>query len=262
MAVSMAIAVDTAMCYCCAVNFMLFQEDEWGRVLPLTDHRAAHCRDVLGLNPGDTLKVACLGLGTGIATVRSLTEGLDLVFPTAMEPPESPLGMRLILGHVRPLVMQRLFKDLASLGIASIWVVNAGLTESSYFKSSFWAKNEYQHYLLEGAMQGGLARLPEIQRFYTLDHALSALEERDIPNGEPSIRLACHPGDYPPLAPIFSTVSKYSIINLAIGPERGWNPPEIESLLAAGFTLHSLGPRILRTELVAASLGVLRAMAS
>lgn len=242
------------------MNFMLFHEDEWGKPLTLSDTRASHCRDILRLVPGDTIKVACLGKGTGIASIVSLDTNLVLSFPDELDPPEPGLSLRLILGHVRPLVMQRLFKDLASLGVSSIWVVNAGLTETSYFKSSFWAKNEYLQHLFEGAMQGGLAVIPEIKRFYSLGKALEALGETRTHQGQADVCLACHPGNYPPLAPVFNSVAANLTMNLAIGPERGWDAQELDNLLSEGFSVHSLGPRILRTELVASSLCVLRAM--
>ena len=37
-------------------------------------------------------------------------------------------------------------------------------------------------------------------------------------------------------------------LTLAIGPEGGWTPYEVEMLCARGFACHSLGARILRVE--------------
>jgi len=43
-------------------------------------------------------------------------------------------------------------------------------------------------------------------------------------------------------------------ITLAFGPEGGWNPRDIESIKALGFTPLRFGPRILRTETAAPAL--------
>ena len=42
-------------------------------------------------------------------------------------------------------------------------------------------------------------------------------------------------------------------ITLAIGPEGGFEPSEVEQLVAGGFTLCTLGPSILRFETAAVS---------
>lgn len=69
--------------------------------------------------------------------------------------------------------------------------------------------------------------------------------------------LACslfaHPGppsDLATLVPAARTAS----IRLAIGPEGGFHPSEVEQALAAGWRSVALGPRILRTETAALAL--------
>lgn len=234
------------------MNLVTFLEEEWGQPLDGGDRRAVHVREVLKLAPGDTLRVACIGRGSGTAVLLSADGPLVLNFPERLSPVEPPLPLGIILGHVRPLVMQRLFKDLASLGLAYIYVVNAGLTEASYFKASFWTKNEYMAHLIEGTMQGGLARLPEVRRFWTLSEAIQACDQ--------GLRIAAHIGPYPSLKHLVVDADPETMVTIAIGPERGWTVAEVEDCVQGGFTLASLGPRILRTELAASSLAVLRAL--
>jgi 16S rRNA (uracil1498-N3)-methyltransferase len=274
--------VAAGLCYAGPiVNQMLFSLSEWGQPLAPSDPRYRHGLKILGLKPGDQLKVGLLNYGSGSAQVRQFdAQGLVLDFPSTLTPPPARLGIRLLLGHVRPLVLQRLFKDFASLGVAEIWVINAGLTEGSYFQSSFWQHDEYQRFLLEGAEQGGDVVLPQVRRFYSFQAAIAALPA-PVEQG----RYIFHPGPYP-LCPhqllsqapaivvpslslgsnqtpqISLTLPPSDLLSLAIGPERGWTAMELSQAQDQGFMVYSLGPRILRTELVASALLTLASLGS
>ncbi len=61
--------------------------------------------------------------------------------------------------------------------------------------------------------------------------------------------LLAHPGNYPPCP---RGLTEKTL--LAIGPEGGFIPYEVEKLQAAGCEAVSLGPRILRVENAVTSL--------
>jgi 16S rRNA (uracil1498-N3)-methyltransferase len=61
--------------------------------------------------------------------------------------------------------------------------------------------------------------------------------------------------------PIAKTAPFASPVSLAIGPEGGFEPAELEQLVCAGFTLSTLGPSILRFETAAvAAVAVARSL--
>ncbi|MBT9531747.1 MAG: RNA methyltransferase, partial [Pseudomonas sp.] len=64
-----------------------------------------------------------------------------------------------------------------------------------------------------------------------------------------SLGLVGHPGDYP-ACPRAVTQP----VTLAIGPEGGWIPYEVEKLAAAGLQPVQLGERILRVETAVTAL--------
>jgi RsmE family RNA methyltransferase len=70
--------------------------------------------------------------------------------------------------------------------------------------------------------------------------------------GPYAARLVAHPGEgaFPSLA----TLPTDSRLLLAVGPEGGWTPFELELLLSHGFIAASWGPRTLRTDTACAVL--------
>jgi 16S rRNA U1498 N3-methylase RsmE len=73
------------------------------------------------------------------------------------------------------------------------------------------------------------------------------------------VRLIAHPGA-PPIETAVGRAAGPTV--LAIGPEGGWIPREVETFIARGFTPVSLGAPILRVETaVAAALGQLLVLA-
>jgi RsmE family RNA methyltransferase len=186
--------------------------------------------------------------------------GLVLDFPQELTPPLPRVPLRLIMGHVRPIVMQRLFKDMASLGIAELWIVNAGLTEASYFKSALWQEQSYIQYLLEGASQGADVLLPEVRRFYTLQACLDQLAASQSSVNSLGTRLYCHPGAFAPI--VLPPLLDQQSWTIGIGPERGWTHTECQMFQNAGFEPRSMGSRILRTEIAASGIAVLAGMYS
>lgn len=70
---------------------------------------------------------------------------------------------------------------------------------------------------------------------------------------EDALRLILHPG--PAGQPLRTALEKVSgapsKIVIAIGPEGGWSPAELDMASAAGWRMITLGPRVLRTETAA-----------
>lgn len=93
--------------------------------------------------------------------------------------------------------------------------------------------------VISACEQCGRTRVPEVQ----MPRALQALPEILHPD---TLRLILDPKSEHRL----STLSRLTpvAVTIAIGPEGGWSPRDLEILKDAGFIGFSLGPRILRTE--------------
>jgi len=221
------------------MNLLLLRDDDF---LPdgsarLTGRRLLHAREVLRAAQGDVLRAGRLGGLTGTAEILLLTESeLRLRVELTQEPPPRP-GIDLLLALPRPKALRKVLPAAASLGVDRIVLVNAARVEKSYFESKVFAGLD--ELLCQGLEQARDTRLPEVlvrERFRPfVEDELEALFAG-------SARLVAHPAARESLA------QRSGRALLAIGPEGGWVPFELELLRQRGFTAFTLGPRPLRVE--------------
>jgi RsmE family RNA methyltransferase len=226
------------------VNLIVLEPAEVGAdgSAVLRDHRARHICAVHRAAPGDVLRAGVIGGRIGTGTVRSVSEGevvLDVVL-TDDPPPRS--GIDVIMALPRPKVLRRILAMSATLGVGRVVVVNARAVEPSYFDSPALAPDAIRAELVLGLEQARDTRLPEVlvRRLFRpfVEDEVAQLWPDSIgrfvpdPTARQSIRAV--------------TPSEHCVI--AIGPEGGWIPFEINFLRDHGFEPISLGPRILRVE--------------
>ncbi|HRR35167.1 MAG TPA: RsmE family RNA methyltransferase [Kiritimatiellia bacterium] len=226
------------------MNRILFEADEFladGTVL-LTDVRAEHLRRVLHVEPGQTVASGTLNGLAGVSRVLSIgEEGVRLcpVHDVALPEP----WIDLLLALPRPKVLKRLWPQLAALGVGRIVLLNAAKVEKCYFSSQWLEPRAYRPLLIEGLMQAGLTRLPEVLVAPRFKPFVEDELGRLFPE---TVRLLAHPGT-PTALPSCDPAHRARPL-LAVGPEGGWTDYEIEQLRARGFRLFSMGGRILRSD--------------
>jgi 16S rRNA (uracil1498-N3)-methyltransferase len=103
----------------------------------------------------------------------------------------------------------------------------------------------------EAARQSGRSDVPEVSEVSTLA-ALLRLPEQGI-----SVALAYEREQQQGLGGFLQGIADGSRIALAVGPEGGFEPDEIERVHAAGIPSVGLGDRVLRTETAAVAVCVL-----
>src|SRR5438067_5500730 len=203
----------------------------------LSGRRLVHAREVLRLTSGDTLRVGVLGGGTGVGQVLQLDERELVILTSLTEPPPSRPGVDLLLALPRPKALRRILPSAASLGVDRIVLVNAARVEKSYFDSKVLASVEELSMLgLEQARDTILPQVLVRERFRPY------VEDELDPMFEGHVRLLAHP------AAQERAPQPDGRVVIAIGPEGGWVPFEIDLLQAHGFTPFTLGPRTLRVE--------------
>jgi len=224
------------------VNIILVTSNDYlsDNTVELSDHRLTHIRKVIRASIGDRLKVGLVnGLwGDGEITYLddqrcTLALGLD-----KKPPPATPIT--LILALSRPKMMRRIYRMAAEYGIKQLYIINSYKTEKSFWQSPVVRDDTVHSYLLQGLEQCIDTVLPTVhfrQRFKPfVEDELS-----DIVGTKRAI--VAHPGNYPPCP-----VAVNQPLVLAIGPEGGFIPYEVDKLIACGFDPVTLGPRILRVE--------------
>jgi 16S rRNA (uracil1498-N3)-methyltransferase len=233
------------------VNLLLLDAAELtSDAVVLRDRRAAHLRDILGVVVGQQVRAGIIGGRLGTAEVLA-DDGVALTLRvTAIEEPSPPLPVEVVLAVPRPKVLTRVIEALASFAVERITLTNAWRVDKSYLDSPRLAEDALTEAVRLGAEQGVTTHLPPV----TVHRRLMALLDARWPAGVAGVGLVAHPG----APPIEEAPLSQGPIALAIGPEGGWLPREVETLVARGFTPVSLGPAILRVETaLAAALGQL-----
>lgn len=222
------------------MNLLLLRPGELGADgrATLSGRRALHAREVLAAAAGDALRVGELGGRVGTAIVERAGDPLVLqVTLTDEPPPRAPWDV--LLAVPRPKALKKVLPALASLGVDLVVLLNAARVERSYFGSRVLLPDAVEALLDLGLEQARDTRRPRVlirDRFRPfVEDELDAL----FPGAD---RWVAHPG------PRQGAPRTGGRTLLAVGPEGGWVPFELELLEARGFTRWSAGPRALRVE--------------
>lgn len=156
--------------------------------------------------------------------------------------PESPAGIVLLQALVKSDPMDLIVQKATELGVAAVHAVHTdfGVVRLDAARRD----NRLQHWRRiahSACEQSRRHRPPDIAIFDSLDDAVAAL-----PAG--LARVAFDVGADAALGPALLDGNG---VCLALGPEGGFTPDESRRLAGQGFTLASLGPRILRAETAA-----------
>ena len=226
-------------------------EPDSAGLVRLTGERAEHIRSVLKATPGKTLRIGLLNGPKGCGTVESVS-GQEVVMRCEFEeriPPRPAID--LLLALPRPKVMKRLWAQLAALGVGRIILTNAEKVERYYFDSHILEPDFYNARLIEGLQQAGDTLLPEVRIIKELKPFLEDELDAIFPN--PGARLLADPSGEQNIFQCLESVAPQRCC-LAVGPEGGWTPYELELFAAHGFQIFNAGSRILRTDTACVAL--------
>jgi RsmE family RNA methyltransferase len=235
------------------MNLLLLRPDELlaDGTARLRGRRLLHAREVLRLAEGDVLRAGVLGGLWGTAELLRLDQQEMVLRPSFTSPAPPRPGVDLLLALPRPKALRKVLPGAASLGVDRIVLINAARVEKSYFGSRVLEKEQMSELLMLGLEQARDTNPPEV----LVRDRFRPFVEDELPGLWPDAsRLLAHPGSAqrPPLQAADRTV-------IAIGPEGGWVPFEVDLLRARGFVPFSPGPRTMRVEVaIPYLLGMLR----
>jgi RsmE family RNA methyltransferase len=207
--------------------------------------RARHIHDVHRAAVGDTLRIGLAGGLRGDGTITALTPDAVALTIRLVECPPPPAGVDVLLALPRPKMLRRLLAAIASMGVKRLVLVNSARVEKSYFDSPLLAPAAIDEALRLGLEQSRDTIVPQV----TIERRFRPFVE-DRAAGlwpPPVLRLLAHPAAERDLADLLPAPASDPIV-IAIGPEGGWVPFEIDLLAAHGFQPFSAGPRVLRVD--------------
>ena len=229
------------------MNICLFKSEEINRPLIKNDERAKHIVKVLHKKEGDTFDAGIIGGAAGIATITEISDEGEISF--SFEPKSAGkklYPLTLIIGFPRPIQLRRLLRDVAGLGVQKVILCGTDLTEKSYLESNVVSDGSAYQMLLDGTAQAASTHVPVLEVAKSLDELLAKGEEWEM-SSKIALDNRRASGS---LHDFLAHEGSHSVI-AAIGSERGWTERERDLFEGAGFTLCSMGCRILRTETAA-----------
>ena len=224
------------------MNLLLLEDGDF--VTPdrvrLQGRRLQHLREVHRAECGDTLRVGRLGGLMGRGELLSLDDAQAELQISLDTPPPAKLPLTLLLAVPRPKMLKRVLQTVSAMGVARLVLLNSYRVEKSFWQTPFLEPAAIREQLILGLEQARDTVLPEV----TLEKRFKPFVEDRLPAlAEGTLGLTGHPGDYPACPRAVD-----GPVTLAIGPEGGWIPYEVELLRLAGLQPVQLGERILRVE--------------
>lgn len=233
-----------------------------------------------GLSDNCTVQFDCNEV-TDPSKITSVTIHLPNAIDFQHSSPQNSNRVDLLLATPRPSRLASTLPVISSLGVHRLVLLGGERVNRDYFGSHLFRDAEaLRSLLVDGLMQAnGDCMVPEVlvekdlSRFFTnsnYDHFfenrfenLSSLQLCTDENADTVLKLVAHPPDSDLSPAVLSTLVRFShIVNelsrspqkrisrviIAVGPEGGWLPNEVEQFISKGYRLYQLGNRILRTD--------------
>ncbi len=221
---------------------LLFKDDflnDSGKVR-LLGRRLKHVLEVHRASPGDELCVGLSGgqIGTGKITHLS-NDRIEMDVKFNIDPPPA-LPVTLVLALPRPKVVRRTLATASSMGVKKIILINSFRVEKSFWQSPFLKEESIGRQLVLGLEQARDTVMPEVLirplfRPFVEDELPAVIGDTTALLAHPEASTSCPRGLEVP-------------VTLAVGPEGGFIPYEVERLTACGFLPVSMGERTLSVE--------------
>ncbi len=225
-----------------SMNLILLKHDDFiaeDRVR-LSGRRMEHIRTIHRAEVDTTLRVGRINGKMGLGMITRIDSDFVELDVDLTQPPPERLPVTLLLALPRPKMLRRVLQSVTSLGVKQIYLISTHRVEKSFWLSPLLDSENLHEQLLFGLEQARDTFLPEVH----LRKLFKPFVEDELPELIKGTKaLVAHPGseESPRLEPGLATT-------LAVGPEGGFIPYEVDKLVDCGFTAFSLGERILRVE--------------
>lgn len=215
------------------------------RVL-LRDRRLTHLQQVHRAEAGEQLRVGRVGGNMGSGQLLRLDAHEAELQVSFDQPPPAKLPVTLLLALPRPKMLRRALQTVAAMGVPRLVLLNSYRVEKSFWQTPFLEPAAIHEQLILGLEQARDTVLPEV----IIEKRFKPFVEDRLPQlAADTLGLVGHPGDFPHCPRAVTQP-----VTLAIGPEGGWIPYEVDKLAAAGLRPVQLGERILRVETAVSAL--------
>ena len=224
-------------------HLIFFSEDKISdNEIQISDNRKDHILNILELKKGDNLRVGEFNGKTGSGKITDIDENITIEFSVTDNPPEK-IPLHVIVGLSRPKVLSRLITDLTTYGVEKIDIIQTWYGDKGYWNNDLFTEKGLKESITKGLEQAMDTIPPEIK----LVRRFGPYSNDVLPTYSENSR--CYIAQPNSENELGNHKNERSVI--AIGPERGFTPYEVNQFTKAGFEPVTLGNRILRTEAAA-----------
>ena len=206
----------------------------------LQGRRAIHIQKVIRGRVGTVLRVGLLNGPIGKGTVVAQADARVELEVELSDGDSTMMPCTLLLALPRPKTMKRVLQAAAAFGVERVVLMESWRVEKSFWSSPLLESKALNEQLMLGLEQGGGTRVPEV----LIRRRFRPFAEDELPTlTSGRLALLAHPRS---IACCPARVEQPFC--LALGPEGGWTPFEVDSFKGAGFVPVHLGDRILRVD--------------
>ena len=226
------------------MNLLILSEEDRvdGLRFAVGGKRARHIVRILRGGIGDSLEVGLIDGPRGQGVIESIEKDSVVLecrwFDNVKK--ETP-SIELIVGLPRPQTLKKVLQIAATMGVDRLHLGNANRVEQCYFNASAMEPEAIRYHLIKGLSQGKRTGLPQVKAYPRFrcffEEDLPRLEE-DSEKGK-SVKLVAEVGAVEYLGR--RQIEGAGRVFLAIGPEGGWTPFELEVMERQGFKGFKLG---------------------
>ncbi|MCX5940336.1 MAG: 16S rRNA (uracil(1498)-N(3))-methyltransferase [Cyanobium sp. LacPavin_0818_WC50_MAG_67_9] len=224
------------------MNIVLLHQNDWiaDGIAMVRDHRAAHIREVLRAQVGDTLRVGLLGGLCGEGVIEAVDASGVRLKVQLSEPPPPRHRFDIVLALPRPKMLRRILRQCAEFGVANLHLIQSARVEKSYWQSPLLQPARVEDALLAGLERSRDTIAPRVH----LHRRFRPFIEDQLPGlcaGRP-----CWLADMG--APMSLAEAPSGPALVMVGPEGGFVPFEVQLAESVQAQRVGLGGRILSVD--------------
>ena len=224
------------------MNIVLLHQNDWiaDGIAMVRDHRAAHIREVLRAQVGDTLRVGLLGGLCGQGVIEAVDASGVRLGVQLSEPPPPRHRFDIVLALPRPKMLRRILRQCAEFGVANLHLIQSARVEKSYWQSPLLQPARVEDALLAGLERSRDTIAPRVH----LHRRFRPFIEDKLPGlcaGRP-----CWLADMG--APMSLAQAPPGPALVMVGPEGGFVPFEVQLAESVQAQRVGLGERILSVD--------------
>ncbi len=232
------------------MNLLILTEHDRadGDIFIVAGNRRQHIVGVLRVSVGDRLEVGLVDGPVGTAIVRAIEkERVVLECRWLEDVQDTGPAIDIVCALPRPQTFKKVLQVSATMGVRRVHFINANRVEKCFFSASATRPERIRQYLEKGLSQGKRTRLPKVSinpRFRCFFEEVMPRLESDEQGRAVKLVADVECESYLNS----SLLEGAARIIIAIGPEGGWVPFELEIMRSQGFEKFKLGDWPLRIE--------------